>query len=168
MVTLLNEVPLLLLVVSCPASVTAPVPIKVVPTSASEPVLLTVTGPLIVDVAAPSDSVPLLTLTVVEELVWRLRTESLGPVVTFPVLVRSITAVSAVPGTLPPTQLVGVSQAPPLGATVVFHWIVDSTIRCSSPSISGARRRARLRPGERGFAQRQDHEHHVMRDCCSW
>jgi hypothetical protein len=80
MVALLKEVLMLLLVVRLPASVTTPVPIKVVPLRARVPLLPAVKGPLIVDVAAPRESEPLPTLTVVEEFVDRLRTESLGPV----------------------------------------------------------------------------------------
>ena len=113
MVMLLKAV-LLLLAVRWPESVTVPAPIKVVPLSARVPVLLTEIGPSIVEVAAPRVSEPLATLTVVEEFVIKLRTESLGPVVTVP-LVRSITAVSEVPGRTPPIQCPGVSHVPPVG-----------------------------------------------------
>jgi len=103
-----------LVVVRWPASVNVAVPSNVVALSWRVPFPLTFRGPLSVEVAAPSVSEPLLTLTVVEEFVIRLRTESLGPVVTVP-LVKLITAVSAVPGTFPPIQLVAVSHEPPLG-----------------------------------------------------
>ena len=101
------------------------------------------------DVAAPRESDPLLTLTVVEELVERLRAASLGPVVTFPVLVRSITALTVEVGTTPPTQLPGVSQEPPVGAAVVFHVIVDIRVRSSRPSNRSLRHFDRLRPKSR-------------------
>ena len=55
------------------------------------PLLLTLMAPSISEEAAPSVSVPLATLTVVAELIVRLRAESLEPVVTVP-LVRLITA----------------------------------------------------------------------------
>ncbi len=113
MLMLLKAV-LLLLVVRWPESVTDPLPIKVVPLSARVPVLLTAIDPSIEDVAAPRVSEPFATLTVVDELVIRLRTESLAPVVTVP-LVRSITAVSAVPGRTPPCQCDTLSQVPPVG-----------------------------------------------------
>ena len=102
MVMLLKPV-LLLLVVRWPESVTVPVPINVVPLRLRLPLPLTVMEPSIVEVAAPRVSEPLLTLTVVEELVTRLRTESLAPVVTAP-LDRSTTAVLELPGTTPPSQ----------------------------------------------------------------
>ena len=61
------------------------------------PVLPTVMGPPIEEVAAPRLSEPPPTLTVVDAFVDRLRTASLGPVVTVPVPVRLITAVSEEP-----------------------------------------------------------------------
>ena len=89
---------------------------------------------------------PLLTLTVVDEFVIRLRTASLGPVVTVPALSRSITAVSAVPGTLCCTQSLAVSQAAALGGSRgVPHDRGQYDPVPSRPSIEGLRLRDRLR-----------------------
>lgn len=64
---------------SCPASVTLPEPINVVPLRARVPLLLTLMDPPIVEVAAPRVSLPLLTLTVVKALVVRLMPHRSSP-----------------------------------------------------------------------------------------
>ena len=74
---------------------------------------------------------------------------SSGTVVTVPLLVKSITALLDAVGTTPPTQLPAVSQSPPVGATVVFHMIVDGTVRVSRLSIKGLSLMVRFRSAPR-------------------
>ena len=108
-------------------------------------------------VTAPTEELPLprvIDPLVKERLalvVVRLRTASFTFIecVIVPLLVRSITTLLDAVGTTPPTQLLAVSQSPPVGATVVFHMIVDSTVRFSRLSIKGLSVMVRFRSAPR-------------------
>ena len=126
--------------VNAPLTVSVPAPVSVPP--------VIVRPPPIVNVVA-SDSVSLSMPRLVFALAVRLLTVSVTPVlsVTVPVEVRLMTASSVEPGATPPIQFEAVSQLPPVGWFVLSHVIVESTIRCSRPSIEGLRPRNRLRMG---------------------
>jgi hypothetical protein len=123
----------------------APVP------ALSVPAAPTVTGPPNVELPVPRAIDPSPKLRVVREFVVTLKTESAVFVecVTVPLPVRSITTALEGPGTFPPTQFPGVSQSPPVGAVVVFHMIVERTIRFSRPSMTGLIIMVRFRAARR-------------------
>ena len=140
--------------VSEPSAAVVPVPVIVPPVQSSVPATSSVPAPSSVppvivrpppiEDAEASDNVSLPILIDETELVVRLLTESVAPVLSVtmpPGASRSMTASSPGPGTLFPSQLVATPQFPPKGAMVVFQSIVDRTIRSSRPSINGFRPR---------------------------